>query len=268
MIPLRRHPHNRRGFTLIELMVVILLISLISAVAFPKLLPLIYFTELEGSARHLTSYGRNVIAQAMFMRDPHTVRFDLTNQEYYTVHWVNPEEEKEEEEMADQLALLQDFSNSKGFASIEKEGSESIGNDFDQELAAEQFNDRFAKFARRATEARAENVLHEKSFLDEAGDLFDEEDEFDLNDVAEPVEEELADPILQRSRLPGDTRIEAVMIDGKRNTSGLVEIEITALGLASKIGFHLVNGDNEYFTVVWDPLLNETSWSFGKEDVS
>ena len=247
----------------------ILLISLISAIAFPQLLPLIYFTELEGSARHLSSYGRNVIAQAMFMRDPHTVRFDLGSQEYFTVHWVYPKQEQEdEEEMADQLAMLQDFSASKGFASLKTEGSDSIGSDFDQELAAEQFNDRFARFARRGIEARAENVLHEKSFLDEAGDLFDEEDEFDIDDTEEPVEEELADPLLQRSHLPGDIRIEAVTVDGKRNTSGLVEVEITALGLATKVGIHLVNSDNEYFTVVWDPLLNETKWSSGKEDVS
>lgn len=269
MLPHTRQPRNRRGFTLIELMVVILLIGLISAITFPQLLPLIYFSELEGSARHLASYGRNVIAQAMFMRDPHTVRFDLSDQEYFTVHLIYPEEEKEnEEEIADQLAMLQDFSASKGFASLKDEGSDSIGSDFDQELAAEQFNDRFAKFARRGTEARAENVKHEESFLDEAGDLFDEEDEFDLEDTEEPVEEELADPLLQRTRLPGDTRIESVTVNGKRFTTGLVEVEITTLGLATKVGFHLVNSDNEYFTVVWDPLLNETKWSSGKEDVT
>jgi prepilin-type N-terminal cleavage/methylation domain-containing protein len=156
MIPQKPHPHRTSGFTLIELMVVILLISLISAVSFPKLLPLIYFTELEGSARHLTHYGRNAIAQATFMRDPHTVKFDLTNQEYFTVHWVDPDAEAEmEEEETDQLALLRDYGSTEGFSSLETEGSESLGNDFDQESADKQFNDRFAKFARRGIETRA-----------------------------------------------------------------------------------------------------------------
>ena len=85
---------------------------------------------------------------------------------------------------------------------------------------------------------------------------------------AAPVEEELADPLLRRTYPPGDTRIEAVTVDGKRNTSGLVEVEMTALGLASRVGFHLVNGDLEYFTVIWEPLLNETTFRSGKEDIS
>ncbi len=264
----------RGGFTFIELAVVVFIIGIIAALAFPHLVPVIAFTQLEGQARHLANYGRSVVANATMMREELTVYFDLDEQEYYTIRLVYPEAEGEAEgEEADQLSMLSEMRGGDPMELAAKlaEGRMQGGmfnempEDFDDQAANRQMADRFERFARAATEERAKNVKHEEGILDEIGPLFDAEDKFSLDEL-EPVEEEMADPILERTRLEDDVRIETVVIEGESHTSGEVELKVSPLGLHSNVGFYVTNGE-EYYTILWDAASGGAKIYDGKEPI-
>ena len=271
-----------RGFTLLELCVVVFIMGLLAAVSFPRLMPVIAFSNLEGAARHLANYGRSVIDYATLQREAVTVRLDLDQQEYYAVHWIDPETEEGEVEgeVEDQLAKLADLraggvsaDDLSGMLRGESLEGGSLGqmpDGFDQELADAQMNDRFARFARRALEERAKNVKHEEGLVEEIGPLFDQE--FELED-SEPIEEELFDPILKRVRLKLEDEknpevwIESVVIDGTSSSRGVAEIVLTSLGLTQKPVFYVANSDCDYYTVVWDPLTGGADVFDGHQDI-
>jgi len=278
MHPPRCRPLRRRadGFTLLELSVVIFLIALIAAIAFPQIAPVIMFTELEGEARHLSNYGRAAIAESTLFREDITAYFDLDNQEYYCVRVVYPEPESTEgEPEQDQMGLFSQLKKS-GMSSADisgalagarsDKGTLGLPDGFDDTAANRQLADKFDRFARRVLEERAKNVKQEESILDEIGPLFESKDKFSL-DLAEPEEQELADPALQRVILPGNIRIESVIIDGNAQSRGIAEVKLSPLGLSSKVGFHIVNNDEDYFTVIWDPLTGGTNILDGKQDI-
>jgi prepilin-type N-terminal cleavage/methylation domain-containing protein len=280
-----RHRHASRaaqaGFTLLELALVVFLIGLVAAMAVPQILPIIAFSELEGSARHIAGFGRGAMAQSALLRDRIVVRVDLKTQEIYAVHWIveeTEEEKKLKEAEPDQLAKLAQLKEKgiRSAADLDKSllqggelGSLLSGKDgaFDEELAGYQMSDKFNNFARQALETRAENVKHDESFLEDVGEIFGAEEVFDL-DEKEPVEEELGDPILRRTKLREGVTITGIDLDGDHISKGVVEIEFTVLGLAQKAVFYIENEDGDAFTVLWDPVSGRTNIFPGlKEDV-
>lgn len=289
---MKRLHFHKRGFTTIELMVVVLLMSIIAAVTFPRLYPAIAFTTLEGSAKHLGNYGRSAMAEAIMLQQDITVRIDLDEQSYAASRWVDPRdlEEQERKAMEGEEDMLGRLSELKADPSVERFGGRGtsprqlagtgkeyqrymatfesffgdIPEDFDTELADRQMMDRFDRFERRLTLARAANVKHEK-FLDEF-DLFGDKD-FELDADSEPVEMEVENPILLPVNLPSGVKIEAVCVDGVTHKRGVVEIELSPIGLSSKVGFHVVNEDGDYYTVHWDPTLGGAKIRRGKEPI-
>jgi prepilin-type N-terminal cleavage/methylation domain-containing protein len=269
-------PHTSRGgFTLLEMTVVIFIIGIIAAIVFPQLLPVIAFSQLEGSARHLSNYGSGAIAEATMLREDLTVRFDLDAQEYYTIRMEYPSEgEGEGGGQADQLGLLsqmqgggkspEDLAAMLSGGDVDPSLLSQMPADFDAEKAKQQYDDKFAKFSRRSIEARAKNVKQDQGLLDQIGPLF--EKKFSLKED-EPIEVEMDDTVLRRTRLDSPVRIESVVVDGVRSDRGVVEIDVSPLGLNQVVAIYLANESGEYYTVVWDPVTGGTRIIQGKADI-
>lgn len=260
MRPSHRPAAQRAGFTLIELMVVIFIVGLISAVTFPQLLPVIVFSEHEGAARRLGAFGDAVIAHSTLRRETITVRFDLGAQSFEATRWVDVAKESGEGEEPDQLAMLEQMGGGdmgpEQLAELMAGGGDpgSLPEGFDFEKAHEQLNSKFDLFARSVLEAQARNVRHPEGMLSEIN-LFDQGDDFSLE--AEQWEElPVDDPLLALDYLPKGVQLDTIWLDGERHTRGVVEIELTALGLTQLVGLYLRNEDGDYYTVIWDPLAS------------
>ena len=70
---------NRHGFTLIELMVVMVIVAMIAAVSMPYFFPVLIYSTHEGAARHLANYGRSAIAHTTLDKETISVIIDLDN---------------------------------------------------------------------------------------------------------------------------------------------------------------------------------------------
>ena len=244
----------RAGFVLIELVVVVGLIAVVAAVAFPYLVPVLAYGRTEGAARHLANFGQRAMAQSVLMRERITVRFDLDAQEYWCVRWIEPEdewgnklfdekkdEEGEEEEDVFDMSMF---------------GTED-DDDVDQEALYErglQMQDTLDGYAQRMLLTRVKNVRHEETIMDEFGPLFEKNFSLDLDDEGEPQEEELSLPLLHRTRLPVEVKLESVELGEELRAKGLVEVEISPVGLLEPVVFHVKGEEDDEFTVEWDPI--------------
>ena len=261
------------GYTLVELAVVIAIAGLILAIAIPQLAPTILFSNLEGAARHMASYGRAAMAHAVIAHERLTVRIDLSpgedeRQNYWTVRWFTEFEMDEDEEgMFDEGTFGRTDETSRGErmqdqrAAAFEPGSE--------EAMAEQariLQERFDRFTTMSLQSKARNVKHE-GLLGEMGDLFEDEDfSLDEGEDEEGVDE-VKTSLLEHAWLPEGVVIESVRVGTSELSSGLVEVDVTPLGLAEPVLIYLKNeDDDDYFTVSWDPITGGAHIYEGKEE--
>jgi prepilin-type N-terminal cleavage/methylation domain-containing protein len=251
---------HKRGFTLIELVIVSGLILMILGLAMPALLPAFAFSELEGAARHVSNFGRSAAAYAGFNGEYITVKVDIDNGEYWAIEVLDTtptlfENEDEPEEEIDEEAALAALVSSQSSGDAEAISEEAL-----------QMEARFEKFFRRTVEAQAKNVHHDSRLFADVGPLFDEE--FSLRDEDEDADREIQDALLRRTKLPEDVYFESVMVGTVKHETGVVEVEVSPLGLTDTVTFYLFRAPDRYYTVVWDPITGSTRLSRGKLGVS
>ena len=103
-------------------------------------------------------------------------------------------------------------------------------------------------------------MIQDESFLSEIGPLFEEG--FELS-MAEPYEEELSDPLLERIRLPEGARLNEVYLNGESITRGVAAVQVTALGLEQPVLLSLCN-EEDCFTITWNPLTGRGTMVQGR----
>lgn len=256
---------TQRGFTLIELAVVIAVISVIAAVAAPYLMPAIFFSQLEGAARHAAGYGRSALAQAALMREPITVKFDLKKQEYWCEQRVQKESglfDEEDQPPPESDSVASGMSATKTGDTTALFGEKKSPDEADINAADDMMRQRFDAFVRAQLEGRAKQVKKE-GILDEIGPLF-EGKKFSLEDEQEEIEE-LKDPILERTRMPQGVVIESVVTGGSTKSSGEVTVELLPTGMTEPVTIYIRGEDDEYYTVTWDPIICGSRLEAGKK---
>lgn len=248
--------------------------SIITAVALPQLMPLLVFSELEGQARKLTHYGSAVMAEAALFGSELTVYMDLDEQQVYVTQTIYPSEDEEGEEEVDHMQMFSDFRRSGEYSSEELtemlagtsggnlRASGDLPEEFDPAEADAQMKGHLDSRHHQILYKRAQNVKQDASFLSEIGPLFEEE--FALS-FAEPYEEELTEPLLERIRLPEGVRLDEVYLNGESMTRGVGEVQVTSLGLEQPVVLFVCN-EEECFTITWNPLTGRGSMEQGRLD--
>jgi prepilin-type N-terminal cleavage/methylation domain-containing protein len=249
---------RNNGFTLIELVIVMGLILLIMSLAMPALMPAFAFSELEGAARHVAAYGRSASAYAGFQSEYIAIKIDLDAGEYWAIQVLDTtqqlfddEEPETEETEQEALAAL--------VASQAEGGVEGISEE------ALQMQEQFERFFRRTVEAQTKNVQHDGRLFGDKAPLF--EKDFELREEEDDEDRIISDILLQKTRLPNDVYFDSVVVGTARHQKGIVEIDVSPLGLTDTVTFYLVSGGDQYFTVVWDPITGSSRMARGKQAV-
>jgi type II secretory pathway pseudopilin PulG len=109
----------------LELVLVVVIIGIVLSLAMPRLLPAIYSSNLEGSARHLANFGRAAITRAAFGHDRFTFNCDLSTGQYWLVRWIDnepsPEEQRNQGDLFKKDSLFE-RSSSKNKSSSSRSG--------------------------------------------------------------------------------------------------------------------------------------------------
>lgn len=256
----------KRGFTLIEMMVVIAITATILAIAVPRFLPAILYSTHEGAARHLANYGRAAMAQASLDNEAITIKVDIDNQQYWAEHMPEPKEEADpmEKALQDDDALPEDDQALYEMASEELDMPDAgIPGDQDKSDAIlqeqrDRMTDQFGQRQRNALTARAERIKQEDRFAPatpkQDGNVFT-----NINPEEEIEPEEINDPLLGRTALPDGVRLIRVEVGDTAYEEGVVDIELSPLGLNTEAKFWLADEDDALIVVRWDPVTGRTS---------
>ncbi|GMV99080.1 MAG: hypothetical protein AMXMBFR84_02190 [Candidatus Hydrogenedentota bacterium] len=243
---------RQSGFTLFELAVVIALVAVVMAVALPQLAPALTTGKLEGAARRLAGYGRAALAHSAFSKEPLVFRIDMDKGEYWTVRRIVKEDSLflEEEEASDDEETAKQPLTKDVLLEVLSEGS--VDEQSERLIEIErQFDDYF----RFGLEARARNVKHDGLL---AGINPLEDAEFKLKDDEGEIEEEIKISLLERTYVPPDVRIQRVIIGAEEFTKGIVDIEVTPMGLYETVEVEVGSEEGGLYRITLDPITGGT----------
>jgi hypothetical protein len=237
---------------------------MISAIALPQLMPAIVISRFEGAARHFAGYGRSAISRAILLGEPLTVNIDLDKQEYWTVRLkMEGDQLFKDEKLTKEFSFDDQQPTGKSTKNTKSAKNAKNQNSFMDKLTPANIegeppdpsmdprHQQFERFIRAQLEARA-NRLEREGILGEIGPLFDKQ--FSLENEKDQYEE-LKEPLMERTKLPVESRLESVRVGSTTHTSGLVEIELSSMGLTEPVVAYFKSEDGDYFTVLWDPIM-------------
>ena len=249
------------GFTLIELIVVVLVIAVFLGIATPRLAPMFIFADLETSSRGLAGFGARAMDHCILARDRFTVKIDLAEQEYWAMRWPKVTDEDEDGGFLGGTNIM-DGARAGALRDLLAGGddlSDQASGDLEGEAQA-----LFAQMEwhhRTVLETRVRRVLESNVERAESR-LFDTRFSLERDDTEL---EEVRQPLLYRTRLPEGIRIARVIVGERTYTSGQVEIDITPVGLERPVTFEMRNDDGDVFTVKWmgntRQGIIETGWT-------
>lgn len=251
----RRRAAN--GFTLIELMVVMVLMALMMAAALPQLWPSIAIAGLEGQAHHLANFGRAAVAHCTLMRERFLIKIDLQNQKYWA-------EKQEQDPQA--LGIQTDKKNAnkpqQPFVPLAQQDPTTL-NKMDPQERARQCRQAMEMFVRTAIEARAANVAQaDDGMLKDVGPKFKK---FELGGDKKK-DNTVRLNLLEPTNMPDNVTIDSVLVGGKTYNQGTVEVQILPLGLTQNVVFYLKGEDGDFYTVIWDAITGGSRVYDGKRE--
>ncbi|MFP6584863.1 MAG: prepilin-type N-terminal cleavage/methylation domain-containing protein [Candidatus Hydrogenedentota bacterium] len=257
--------HNRNGFTLIELMIVILLMTMIVSIAAPRLLPLLSLTEHENEASRLAGYGRAAMAHTALTHSSIRVRIDLDTQEYWaetlpdlvksygTTGGYGSENDDDDWIPEDKIGLAQASSQILQGDEVEQEYNTEEEQNKVLDKQRGEMEDRFRSMADNTLFARALRVHHDDYDYVDDESIFARNREYEEEDE-EAVREPVSDPLLAAHTVIDSVWIDSITIAGEEYVKGIVDIELTPLGLDTEVRLSLFNEDGDLMTVYWDPM--------------
>jgi hypothetical protein len=233
------------------------------ALAAPHFLPTILYSTHEGAARHLANFGRAAAAEAALARERLFVRIDLDQQEYWCERMPPPEEEAPlHAALADDDHLPDDDGELEAMAQAELDKRDEGAGTDDGDKVLEEQSTRMAEesntLARRTLVAQAGRVRHDERVLPHSARERLHPSLADQLRERETVPEELSGPLLGRTRLPDEVRIEWIKVGGVEQKHGVATVEFSAAGLDVDAQFLLTNQEGHAFLVTWDPIAGMT----------
>lgn len=97
-------PSSSRGFTLIEILIVMVLITMVTSFTVPALRSNLYSDELKATARKLVGLVSEASQEAVSRQRPYLLKFDLE----HDLVWISPEQalpDEAEQERRKQLSI-------------------------------------------------------------------------------------------------------------------------------------------------------------------
>ncbi len=256
---------GRRGFTLIEMLVVIAIMAAVLAMAAPRFLPIILYTTHEGAARRLANFGSAAIAESALRGETLYAQIDLERQEYWLERIPDPPEEAplhaamdEDDDLPEDDGELEQLAREELKRRAEEKGTE------DGQQVLEEQSSRMAAQSnlrvRKALVAQAARIRHDENALPRSvrEKMNPTLAERSKRDEMDP--EAVTTAVLGRTRLPREIQFAWVEIGGARPKGKVATIEIGAAGLDVEAAFGLINESGDVFVVRWDPVSGTTGF--------